>query len=127
GARQRRAADERPAVDGDAGELAHRRRHLVVEVRGLPALQAQALPVHGEHAGCDGAAGDARDLIELWQVVELIETLQGTEMEEHRAITAAREAERDTRARRPVIRGIGLDEANRRLTEHHATILARLS
>jgi len=66
-------------------------------------------------------------VIELWQVAELVETLQGTEMEEHRAITAAREAERGTRARRPVIRGIGLDEANRRLTERHATILARLS
>src|ERR1035438_5404611 len=55
----------------------------------------ETLPMEPENGGRDGSSRNARDAIELAQIPGLIQTQQGSDVEQHGAVTAPGKTESD--------------------------------
>src|SRR5262249_61753020 len=71
-----------------------RRHHLGVLLTAARRVELEVLPGEREHARGDRAAGHAGDARELLQVAELVEAPQRARVEQHRPEAAARQAQR---------------------------------
>src|SRR5262249_55987372 len=93
--------EDRPHVDGPAGQLANWIDNLEGKVGGGPLLvEAKARPVHAQGGRRDGPPGDAGDSVEPAQQPELIEAPEAAQVKQHGAVTAAGEAEGYARRRK---------------------------
>jgi hypothetical protein len=89
------ASEDRARVDGLAREVAQRRDDQRLE-RGRDLSvrpQAEPVPRQTQYARGDGAA---RDPVEPGEVAQLIQAPEGADVKQHRAVPAARKAERDS-------------------------------
>ena len=91
------AERNRGNVDRLPRQRAERLDELGLEALGDAAVvEGELRPGEPEHTGRDRAAGNAGHALEPRQVASLVEPPESADMEEHRAVAAARETERGT-------------------------------
>ena len=88
--------DDCAAVDGAASEAPHRLDHVRNEVALHIALKREARPGQSQRCGRDRAPRDARDAGDVSEDAGLVETPEGSEVEDHGPVAASRQTEGDS-------------------------------